>query len=176
MVADTPATPSRPRLHAAASAEEARAKSLRAHPSSRAPKTPRPPAAPPELDALPRWERLRLVLVDQGLSDEEARTEVARIAAGEVCDRLADELRQHRAAGRQTDANVVAVGLRSIQGVTLPILRHPGDVVVARSSLSRAQRRLHHNRGVLDLLHERSHALRRAEEAFRILEAFLRPL
>jgi hypothetical protein len=116
------------------------------------------------------------VLVRQGLSDEEARTEVARIAAEEVWDGLADELRQHRAAGRQTDANVAAVGLRSMQGVTLPILRHPGDVAVACSSVSRARRRLHHNSGVLDRLHEKPLVLRRAEEAFRILEVFLRPL
>ncbi|WP_138445100.1 hypothetical protein [Sinomonas susongensis] len=121
-----------------------------------------------------RWDRLRLVLIGQGLSDCEARTEVARIAAGDVWDEFADELRRHRAAGRQTEANAVAVGLRSMQGVTQPILRHPGDVSVARSALDRARRRLSHNGSLLDRLQERPNPLRRAEHAFRILEAFLR--
>lgn len=176
MPADTPATIVRTRPHTAPTTPEtSRERSLRAHPSNHQapPGAPRP--EPTDEDLLPRWERLRAVLVGQGLNDDEARTEVARIAAGQVWDEFADELRRHRAAGRQSDANALAVGLRSMQGVTQPILRHPGDVVVARSALGRARRRLSHNGGILDRrLHARSNPLRRAEHAFSVLEAFLR--
>ena len=174
MFADTPATV-RPRLHALPSEEEtSRSRSLRAHPSNHQPSHDVPPQPPVDDDLVSRWERLRLVLVGQGLSDSEARTEVARIAAGNVWDEFADELRQHRAAGRQKEANALAVGLRSMQGVTQPILRHPGDVTVARSALNRARRRLSHNGSLLDRLQERPNPLRRAENAFRILDTFLR--
>ncbi|BCT78072.1 hypothetical protein SCMU_39140 [Sinomonas cyclohexanicum] len=172
MAADT--TIVRTRLRAAPTAHESsRERSLRAHPSNhRAPlDAPRP--EPTDDDPLLRWDRLRAVLVGQGLSDDEARTEVARIATAQVWDEFADELRRHREAGRQSDANAVTVGLRSMQGVTQPILRHPGDVAVARSALSRARRRLSHNGGLLDRLHPPSNPLHRAEHAFSVLEAFL---
>ncbi|WP_334171403.1 hypothetical protein [Sinomonas sp.] len=174
MFADTPATV-RPRLHALPSEpESSRSRALRAHPSNHQPSPGSQPQPPVDDDLVSRWDRLRLVLVNQGLSDREARTEVARIAAAEVWDEFAEELRRHRAAGRQSDANALAVGLRSMQGVTQPILRHPGDVTVARSALGRARRRLSHNGSLLDRLQERPNPLRRAEHAFRILEAFLR--
>ena len=151
-----------------------RSESMRAHPSNHVPARPLAPEELREDELHPRWERLRLVLVQQGLSDEEARTEVVRIGALEVWHGFATELREHRAAGRQDDANAVAVGLRSMQGTTLPILRHPGDVVVARSALGRARHRLRHNGGLLGRLQERPNPLQRAERAFRLLETFLR--
>ncbi|MGN6406431.1 hypothetical protein [Sinomonas sp.] len=160
--------------------DSARRASMAAHPSNHMPKGPAPlhspgPHArePREDDVVPRWERLRLVLVQQGLTDEEARTEVVRIGALEVWDGFASELREHRRAGRQDEANAAAVGLRSMQGATLPILRHPGDVVVARSALNRARHRLRHNGVLLGRLQDRPDPLRRAERAFGILEAFL---
>ncbi|WP_138415768.1 hypothetical protein [Sinomonas gamaensis] len=155
--------------------ESARRASMAAHPSNHTPKAPGTDHSgePREDELIPRWERLRLVLVQQGLTDEEARTEVVRIGALEVWDGFASDLREHRRAGRQNEANAAAVGLRSMQGATLPILRHPGDVVVARSALNRARHRLRHNGVVLGRLQDRPDPLRRAERAFGILEAFL---
>ena len=158
-------------------AASSRRESMRVHPSNHKPTQRRAPHSTQvvaEDELLSRWERLRLVLVRQGLSDEEARTEVVRIGALEVWDGFATELREHRAAGRQDDANVISVGLRSMQGATLPILRHPGDVVVARSALGRARRRLRHNGGLLGRLQGRPDPLVRADRAFGILETFLR--
>ncbi|WP_235565140.1 hypothetical protein [Arthrobacter sp. Soil764] len=123
-----------------------------------------------------RFECLHEDLVCRGLPDNEARTEVARIAAREVWDGFALQLRRHRAAaGRQMDANVLAVALTSIQGMTLALLRHQGDLAYASRAVSTALRRLQYNSGLLDRLHPHgSPAFKDAALILHSVEAFLR--
>lgn len=104
---------------------------LHSVPPSQALTSPVPMAQEEELAGL---ECLHQELLCRGLPDNEARTEVARIAARKVWDGFAAQLRRHRAAGRQVDANVPAVALGSMQGMTFPLLRHRGDVDFERHS------------------------------------------
>jgi hypothetical protein len=121
-----------------------------------------------------RFECLHADLVGRGLAEKDARTEVARIAAREVWDGFAAQLRRHRAAGRQLDANVLAVALASMQGMTLALLRHQGDLGYAIRAVSTALRRLRYNGGLLERLHPHgSPAFTDATITLQSLEAFL---
>ncbi|UEL29439.1 hypothetical protein [Pseudarthrobacter sp. L1SW] len=121
-----------------------------------------------------RLECLYGQLTDKGLPDAEARTEVARIAAREVWDAFAVQLRHHRAAGHQMDASVLAVALGSLQGLTLPLLRHSGNVAYASRAVGTARRRLQYNGGLLHRLHPHNNpAFNDADAALEALEAFL---
>lgn len=121
-----------------------------------------------------RYEYLFQQLTEHGLPDGEARTEVARIAAREVWDGFAAQLRQHRAAGQQMDASVLAVALGSIQGLALPLARRCGDVDYASRAVSLARRRLQHNGGLLHRLHPHGNpAFSDADAALEALEHFL---
>jgi hypothetical protein len=125
-------------------------------------------------EMLGRWERLSRMLVAQGLPEDEARTEAARIGALEVWDGFANELRGHRAAGRQMDANVFALALRSIQGVNSRLTRRRGDLAAAQTVIQGAGRRLRRNGGLLDRLHDHwNPAFAQAQRTFESLEAFL---
>jgi len=155
--------------------EAARRRAMLLHPSNFK------PSASPGNDAGARAEELRSRfeclyedLVCRGLPEKEARTEVARIAAREVWDGFARQLRLHRAAGRQMDANVLAVALTSIKGLTLALLRNQGDLPYAGRAVSTALRRLQYNGGLLDRLHPHgSPAFDNATATLRSLEAFL---
>lgn len=121
-----------------------------------------------------RFECLYEQLTDKGHSDGEARTEVARIAAREVWDGFAAQLRHHRAAGHQMDASVLAVALGSLQGLTLPLARRSGDVDYATRAVNLARRRLQHNGGLLHRLHPHGNpAFSEADATLEALEAFL---
>jgi len=121
-----------------------------------------------------RFELLYEELTGQGLPEENARTEVARIAAREIWDGFASRLRHHRAAGHQMDANVLAVALGSIQGLALPLARHAGDLAYARRAVSIARRRLQYNGGLLDRLHPHANpAFSEADATLQSLEVFL---
>ncbi|MBO1269991.1 hypothetical protein J1902_18875 [Arthrobacter sp. PO-11] len=123
-----------------------------------------------------RWDRLHAVLVRAGLTDDESRTEVARIAAGGIWDECADGLKEHRAAARQEDARAFAVALRSIQGAITPLTLRPGDLAAAKGAVTGARRRLQHNRGLFERrLHRTNPVLDRTGRAFAALEAFLNP-
>ena len=121
-----------------------------------------------------RFECLHEELMERGLPEAEARTEVARIAAREVWDGFASQLRHHRAAGGQMDANVLAVALSSIQGLTQSLVRHPADLAYASRAISAARRRLQFNGGLLDRLHPHANpAFSEADATFQSLEFFL---
>lgn len=121
-----------------------------------------------------RFDRLYEDLTGRGLPANEARTEVARIAAREVWDGFATELRNHRKAGRQLDANILVVALTSIQCVTRALPRHPGDLEYAGRAVGTARRRLQYNGGLLHRLHpHRNPAFDDAVATFESLEDFL---
>ncbi|TLM71595.1 hypothetical protein [Pseudarthrobacter sp. NamB4] len=121
-----------------------------------------------------RFKCLHEQLTSQGLPEGEARTEVARIAAREVWNGFAAQLRHHRAAGHQMDASVLAVALSSIQGLALPLVRHAGDVTYASRAVSTARRRLQYNGGLLHRLHPYNNpAFSDADATLEALEAFL---
>lgn len=144
---------------------------LHSVPPPQARTSPVPMAQEEELAAL---EFLHQELLCRGLPDNEARTEVARIAARKVWDGFAAQLRRHRAAGRQVDANVLAVALGSMQGMTFPLLRHRGDVDFASRAIGTARRRLRHNGGLLHRLHPHGNpAFDEADATFQSLEVFL---
>lgn len=125
-------------------------------------------------DMAGRWEGLHLVLVRQGLTEDEALTEAARIGALEVWHDFADRLQAHRAAGRQMDGDVLALALRSMQGVGSRLARRPGDLTAARRVIQGAARRLRHSGGLLDRLRDHwNPAFGRAQRTFESLEAFL---
>lgn len=155
-------------------ADKTRRTAMRLHPASHVPTTDQVPAGEQEL--LGRWDRLHAVLVRAGLTDNEARTEVARIAAGGIWDECADGLKEHRAAARQEDARAFAVALRSIQGAITPLTLRPGDLTAAKGAVTGARRRLQHNRGLFERrLHRTNPVLERTGRAFTALEAFLNP-
>ncbi|MEE9095444.1 hypothetical protein [Pseudarthrobacter phenanthrenivorans] len=121
-----------------------------------------------------RFDCLYADLMGRGLPANEARTEVARIAAREVWDGFAAELRNHRTAGRQMDANILAVALTSIQCVTRALPRHPGELEYAGRAVGTARRRLQYNGGLLHRLHpHRNPAFEDAVATFEQLEDFL---
>lgn len=170
--------PARPSIqeHAPLSREEAaRRRAMLLHPSNFKPSTSPGSEADRMAEELgSRFECLHEDLVCRGLPENEARTEVARIAAREVWDGFASQLRRHRAAGRQMDANVLAVALTSIQGMTLALLRHQGDLAYASRAVSTALRRLQYNGGLLDRLHPHgSPAFKDAAFTLQTVEAFL---
>ncbi len=164
-------------LHTAmtAKAEAARRRAMLLHPSTfnRTQSNGSEAAARAEQLAT-RFECLYEQLTSQGHAEGEARTEVARIAAREVWDGFAALLRHHRAEGQQMDASVIAVALSSIQGLTLPLVRHAGDIPYASRAVSTARRRLQYNGGLLHRLHPHSNpAFSDADATLEALEAFL---
>lgn len=156
-------------------AEAARRRAMLLHPSNFK------PAASPGSEAgrragelSSRFQHLHEGLVAGGLTEEEARTEVARIAAREVWDGFASQLRDHRAAGRQMDANILAVALTSIQCMTKALPRHPGDLDYATRTVGTARRRLQYNGGLLHRLHpHRNPTFEDAVITLQSLEDFL---
>ncbi|MDQ0733031.1 hypothetical protein [Arthrobacter sp. B1I2] len=155
--------------------EAARRRAMLLHPSNFKPSpSPGSDAGARAQELSSRFKYLHEDLVCRGLPGNQARTEVARIAAREVWDGFASQLRRHRAAGRQMDANVLAVALTSIQGMTLALLRHQGDLSYAGRAVSTALRRLQYNGGLLDRLHPHgSPAFKDATVTLQSLEAFL---
>jgi len=159
----------------AARAEESRRRAMALHPSNfRAPELLQDVPGEKAKELSSQFERLHQDLVAQGLSDSQARTEAVRIVIREVWNGLASELRRHRAAGHQMDANVLAVALGSIQCVALPLARHPGDLVYACRAVSKARRRLQYNGGLLDRLQPHANpAFGDADLTLQVLEVFL---
>ncbi|MFC4395639.1 hypothetical protein [Arthrobacter sedimenti] len=159
-------------------AEAARRRAMLLHPSNF---TPAPSAAGETDDVAKkvkalagRFECFHKELVEGGVPADEARTEVARAAARDIWDGFASQLRGHRAAGQQMDANVLAVALASIQCMTQALPRHPGDVVYASRTVSTARRRLQYNGGLLHRLHpHRTPAFNDAVITLQSLELFL---
>jgi len=172
MDAGLPSTP----IPITATAAKTREAAIRLHPSNHTPSEETAPAIVEKDDLTSRWQRRQSFLVCQGLTDQEARTEVARIGTQELWQDLAGQLRTHRAEGRQIDANVLAVVLASMKGVTAPLTRHPGDVVAASNAIISAARRLRRNSGRLDRLHDHCNpAFIQAQRTFDSLTAFLTP-
>ncbi|TQJ58003.1 hypothetical protein FBY30_0204 [Arthrobacter sp. SLBN-83] len=158
--------------------EAARRRAMLLHPSNfkSAATTAGSEASGKAQDLRNRFECLYEDLMERGLSEQEARTEVARIAAREVWDGYASELRNHRTLGRQMDANILAVALTSIQCVTKALPRHPGDLEYAGRAVSTARRRPQYNGGLLHRLHpHRNPAFEDGVATFEALEDFLRP-
>ena len=158
--------------------EAARRRAMLLHPSNFTPApSPAGEPGPTEKDVeelANRFDRLRKDLTDRGLQADEARTEVARTAARDIWDGFAAQLRGHRAAGQQMDANVLAVALASIQCMTRALPRHPGDLVYASRTVSTARRRLQYNGGLLHRLHpHRNPAFQDAVVTLQALEVFL---
>jgi len=158
-------------------AEAARRRAMLLHPSNfKSAAAAGSEAAGRAQDLRRRFECLYADLVERGLSEKEARTEVARIAAREVWDGYASELRNHRTGGRQMDANILAVALTSIQCVTKALPRHPGDLEYASRAVSTARRRLQYNGGLLHRLHPHGNpAFEDGVATFEALEDFLHP-
>lgn len=156
-------------------AAAARRRAMLLHPSNFiSERSPGSTAATKAEERATRFEFLHRKLVRRGLAEDEARTEVARMVAREVWDGFADQLRGHRAAGRQMDANVLVVALSSLQGMSLPLARRRGDVSNASRAVSTALRRLQHNGGLLHRLHpHRNPAFNDAEATLEALETFL---
>ena len=156
-------------------AEAARRRAMLLHPSNFI------PASAPASDAVGnaeelagRFDPLYKEFLDQGLSANEARTEVARRAARDIWDGFASQLRRHRAAGQQMDANVLAVALASIQCMTSALPRRPEDLDHAVRAVSTARRRLQYNGGLLHRLHpHRNPAFQDAVATLQSLEVFL---
>ncbi|MFP5312982.1 MAG: hypothetical protein ACLGH7_11365, partial [Actinomycetes bacterium] len=83
-------------------------------------------------------------------------------------------LREYRAAGRQMDANIIAVALTSLQCMTKALPRHPADLEHAARTVSTARRRLQYNGGLLHRLHpHRNPAFEDAVIILQSLEDFL---
>ncbi|MGT2461785.1 hypothetical protein [Sinomonas atrocyanea] len=146
---------------------------LHAHPSNHIPTVPPRPATEEELAG--RWNRLHATLVRAGLDEEQAWTEVARIAAGELWSEAADQLREHRAAAQREDARAFALALQSVRGVLQPLTLRPGDLPAARTAVTKARLRLQHNGELLQRLQRPHPAFERTGQAFAALEAFLAP-
>lgn len=100
---------------------------LHSVPPSQALTSPVPMAQEEELAGL---ECLHQELLCRGLPDNEARTEVARIASRKVWDGLAAQLRRRPPGGRQCARG--GPGLDA--GHDFPLLRHRGDVDFERHS------------------------------------------
>lgn len=159
-------------------ADAARRRAMLLHPSNFTPAAlPAPEAdeTAKEVEELAsRFDRLHKELVEGGLPADQALTEVARTAARDIWDGFASQLRHHRAAGQQMDANVLAVALASIQCMTQALPRHPGDLTFARRTVSTARRRLQYNGGLLHRLHPHSNpAFHDAVTTLQSLEVFL---
>lgn len=159
-------------------ADAARRRAMLLHPSNF---TPAPSAAGEADETAKKVEELahrfgcrQKELMEGGLPADEAVTEVARTAAREIWDGFASQLRRHRAAGQQMDANVLAVALASIQCMTQALPRHPGDLGYAFRTVSTARRRLQYNGGLLHRLHpHRNPAFQEAVTTLQSLEVFL---
>ena len=148
-----------------------RSAALRAHPSSHVPASAPRPATDEDLAG--RWARLHTTLVNAGLDEEQAWTEVARIAADELWSDAATRLRGHRAAAEREDARALALTLQSVRGVLQPLTLRPGDLPAARNAIAKARLRLQHNRELLQRLQRPHPELERTGQAFAALEAFL---
>ena len=158
-------------------AEAARRRAMLLHPSNFIPESAPSGDTKKEAEGLAvRFDSLCRHFLDQGLPADQARTEVARTAARDIWDGLASQLRGHRAAGRQLDANVVAVALASIQCMNIALPRRPEDLDHAARTVSTARRRLQYNGGLLDRLHpHRNPAFHDAVATLQALEVFLAP-
>lgn len=156
-------------------AEAARRRAMLLHPSNFTPaQSPADECGKQAEELAARFDCLHREFLDRGLSANEARTEVARTAAREIWDGFASQLRRHRAAGQQMDANVLAVALASIQCMTQALPRHPGDLDYAGRTVSTARRRLQYNGGLLHRLHpHRNPAFQDAVTTLQSLELFL---
>jgi len=156
-------------------ADAARRRAMLLHPSNFV------PASAPDRDATEkaeeqagRFDALYKEFLERGFSANGARTEVARAAAREIWDGFAVQLRQHRAAGQQMDANVLAVALASIQCLNSVLPRRPEDPHHAVRAVSTARRRLQYNGGLLHRLHpHRNPAFQDAVATLQSLEVFL---
>jgi len=156
-------------------ADAARRRAMLLHPSNFV------PASAPDGDDMEkaealagRFDPLYKAFLDRGLSANGARTEVARAAARDIWDGLAAQLRQHRAAGQQMDANVLVVALASIQCLNSVLPRRPEDPEHAVRAVSTARRRLQYNGGLLHRLHpHRNPAFQDAVATLQSLEVFL---
>lgn len=159
-------------------AEAARRRAMLLHPSNF---TPTPSAAGETDETAKKVEELanrfgclQKELMEGGMPADQARTEVARSAARDIWDGFASQLRRHRAAGQQMDANVLAVALASIQCMTQALPRHPGDLGYAFRTVGTARRRLQYNGGLLHRLHpHRNPAFHDAVVTLQSLELFL---
>lgn len=163
-------------LHTAltAEAEAARKRAMLVHPSNFKRIQSGSDAAMKAQELITRFDCLHKELMGQGIPDNEARTEVARIAAREVWDGFASQLRLHLSDGHQMDASVLAVALGSIQCMALPLARHPGDLVSATGAVSKARQRLRYNGGLMDRLHTQGNpAFSDADITLQSLEVFL---
>ena len=149
------------------------AAAMNAHPSSHVPAVP--PLPPTDEELAGRWDRLHATLVHAGLDEEQAWTEVARIAAGELWSEAAEQLREHRAAAQREDARAFALALQSVRGVLQPLTLRPGDLPAARNAVTKARVRLQHNGQLLQRLQRPHPAFERTGQAFATLEAFLDP-
>lgn len=156
-------------------AEAARRRSMLLHPSNFSPAGSAASHTGERAEELAaRFECLRRELVQQGVPENEARTEVARMASREVWDGFASQLRAYRAAGQQMDANILAVALGAIQCMALPLSRHPGDLGYAGHIVTKARRRLQFNGGLMDRLHAHANpAFGDADVTLQCLEVFL---
>lgn len=150
-----------------------RSAAVMAHPSSHIPSAPPRPATDEELAG--RWNRLHATLVHAGLDEEQAWTEVARIATGELWSETAVKLREHRAAAEHEDARALALALQSVRGVLQPLTLRPGDLPAARNAVAKARLRLARNAELLQRLQPPHPAFERTGQAFATLEAFLDP-
>ncbi|MBT2565458.1 hypothetical protein J7I84_02915 [Arthrobacter sp. ISL-85] len=156
-------------------AEAARRRAMLLHPSNFNPSSaPAGDTAKKAEELAGRFDTLYKEFLARGLSVNEARTEVARTAAQEIWDGLASQLRRHRAAGQQLDANVLAVALASIQCMTRALPRRLEDLDHAVRTVNTARRRLQYNGGLLHRLHpHRNPVFQDAEVTLQSLEVFL---
>lgn len=156
-------------------AEAARRRAMLLHPSNFIPASaPAGDAGAKAEELAARFDGLYREFLEQGVSVNEARTEVARAAAREIWDGFAFQLRLHRAAGRQMDANVLAVALASIQCMTRALPRRPDDLDHTVRAVSTARRRLQYNGDLLHRLHPHANpAFQDAVVMLQALEAFL---
>ncbi|MGN7198660.1 hypothetical protein [Arthrobacter sp. SAFR-044] len=156
-------------------AEAARRRAMLLHPSNFSPESaPTGDAVEKAEELAGRFDPLYKEFLDRGLSANAARTEVARTAARDIWDGLASQLRRHRAAGQQLDANVLAVALASIQCMNNALPRRPEDLDHTVRAVSTARRRLQYNGGLLRRLHpHRNPAFHDAVVTLQSLEVFL---
>lgn len=138
-----------------------------------------PPVHAPALlrdkDALSsRWQSVHAALVLDGVAEDRARTEAARIGALEAWEMINEWRRRERAIGSATAARVLERALRHLQDIVILVLRSPGDLATAADAMQAARRSFASSNGEEGSLRDGAGAaITATEEAFSSLEELL---
>lgn len=120
-----------------------------------------------------RWHTVRTLLVLQGVPQNRALTEAARMGTLEVWEMVNGWRRRERAIGSMTTAHTLDAALRPLQDIVVQLLRRPGDPVAAGETV-RTARQAFEAEGVQGSVGaEDARAAAAVGEVFRSLEDLL---